>query len=58
MVSTQDFHSCDPSSILGRTKEVERTGGRAIEIGELRFIIYSEQAVLIYTIIREKTPVS
>ena len=39
-------------------KEVERTGGRAIEIGELRFIIYSEQAVLIYTIIREKTPVS
>ena len=40
------------------TKEVERTGGRAIEIGELRFIIYSEQAVLIYTIIREKTPVS
>lgn len=43
---------------LRYTKEVERTGGRAIEIGELRFIIYSEQAVLIYTIIREKTPVS
>ena len=43
---------------MSEIKEVERTGGRAIEIGELRFIIYSEQAVLIYTIIREKTPVS